>query len=180
MGMQQELPCIPTWRCGNRIQKDNCDSLMVSLATKNSEIPNQIGSWSSSHLLRCSRVSSDSVGCPPSALMEWCWRTRVNFEANWRVLSYGYNPIGTFGGTCLLRLQGLRVSRIRNSRLLWPPLWSSGQSSWLQIQRSRVRFPTLPDFLRNSGSGTGSTHSREDNWGATWKESSGSGLENWN
>jgi hypothetical protein len=28
-----------------------------------------------------------------------------------------------------------------------PPLWSSGQSSWLQIQRSRVRF--LPDFLRN-------------------------------
>jgi hypothetical protein len=22
-----------------------------------------------------------------------------------------------------------------------PPLWSSGQSSWLQIQRSRVRFP---------------------------------------
>jgi hypothetical protein len=28
-----------------------------------------------------------------------------------------------------------------------PPLWSSGQSSWLQTQRSRVRFPTLPDFL---------------------------------
>jgi ABC-type phosphonate transport system ATPase subunit len=28
-----------------------------------------------------------------------------------------------------------------------PPLWSSGQSSWLQIQRSRVRFPTLPDFF---------------------------------
>jgi hypothetical protein len=27
-------------------------------------------------------------------------------------------------------------------------LWSSGQSSWLQIQRSRVRFPALPDFLR--------------------------------
>jgi hypothetical protein len=35
-----------------------------------------------------------------------------------------------------------------------PPLWSSGQSSWLQIQRSRVRFPALPDFLRSSGSGT--------------------------
>jgi hypothetical protein len=44
-----------------------------------------------------------------------------------------------------------------------PPLWSSGQSSWLQIQRSRVRFPALPDFLRNSGSGTGSTQPREDN-----------------
>ena len=29
---------------------------------------------------------------------------------------------------------------------LGPPLWSSGQSFWLQIQRSRVRFPALPDF----------------------------------
>jgi hypothetical protein len=26
------------------------------------------------------------------------------------------------------------------------PLWSSGQSFWLQIQRSLVRFPALPDF----------------------------------
>jgi hypothetical protein len=26
------------------------------------------------------------------------------------------------------------------------PLWSSGQSSWLQIKRSRVRFPALLDF----------------------------------
>jgi hypothetical protein len=34
-------------------------------------------------------------------------------------------------------------------------LWSSGQSSWLQIQRSQVRFPALPDFLRSNGSGTG-------------------------
>jgi hypothetical protein len=33
------------------------------------------------------------------------------------------------------------------------------QRSWLQIQRSRVRSPPLPDYLRSSGSGTGSTHS---------------------
>jgi hypothetical protein len=52
----------------------------------------------------------------------------------------------------------------------WPPLWSSGQSSWLQIQRPRVRFPALLDFLRRGGSGTGSTQPREDNWGATWNE----------
>jgi hypothetical protein len=44
-----------------------------------------------------------------------------------------------------------------------PPLWSSGHSSWLQIQRSRVRVPALPNFLRSSGSGTGSTQPREDN-----------------
>jgi hypothetical protein len=44
-----------------------------------------------------------------------------------------------------------------------PPLWSSGQSFWPQIQRSWVRFPALPDFLRSNGSGTGSTHPHEDN-----------------
>ena len=42
-----------------------------------------------------------------------------------------------------------------------PPLWSSDQSFWLQIQRSRVRFPELSDFLSSSGSGTGSTQPRE-------------------
>jgi hypothetical protein len=50
----------------------------------------------------------------------------------------------------------------------FPPLWSSGQSSWLQIQRS------------SSGSGTGSTQPREDNWRAIGMESIGSGLENRN
>ena len=44
-----------------------------------------------------------------------------------------------------------------------PPLWSSGQSFWLQIQRSRVRFPAPPDFLSSSGPGTGSTQPREVN-----------------
>jgi len=42
-------------------------------------------------------------------------------------------------------------------------LWSSGQSFWLQIQRSRVRYPALPDFLSSSESGTGSTQPREVN-----------------
>ena len=44
-----------------------------------------------------------------------------------------------------------------------PPLWSSGQSFWLQIQRSWVRFSALPDFLSSSRSGTGSTQPREVN-----------------
>jgi hypothetical protein len=41
----------------------------------------------------------------------------------------------------------------------------------------RVRFSAVQDFLRSSGSGTGSTQPREYNWGATWKKNSGSGLE---
>jgi hypothetical protein len=32
-----------------------------------------------------------------------------------------------------------------------PPLWSSGQNFWLQIQRSWVPFPAFPDLLRSSG-----------------------------
>jgi hypothetical protein len=56
------------------------------------------------------------------------------------------------------------------------PLWSSGQSSWLQIERSGS-IPALPDFLRSSGSGMGSTQPREYNCGATWKNTSDSGLE---
>jgi hypothetical protein len=34
-------------------------------------------------------------------------------------------------------------------------MWSSGQNSWLQTQRPRVRFPSLPNFLSSSESGTG-------------------------
>jgi hypothetical protein len=33
----------------------------------------------------------------------------------------------------------------------------------------RLRFPSLPDSMRNRGSGTGSTQPHEYNWGATWK-----------
>jgi hypothetical protein len=41
----------------------------------------------------------------------------------------------------------------------------------------RVRFPALPDFLRSSGSGTGSTQ-HEYKWEDAWKKKSNSGLEN--
>jgi hypothetical protein len=51
--------------------------------------------------------------------------------------------------------------------LHWPPLWSSGQSFWLQILSSRVWFLALPDFLRVWN---GAHSACEDNWGATRKE----------
>jgi len=42
-----------------------------------------------------------------------------------------------------------------------PPLWSSGQGFWPQIEGSGVRFPALPDFLSGSGSGTECTQPRD-------------------
>jgi hypothetical protein len=72
----------------------------------------------------------------------------------------------------------LCLSKATNLILGMNVLWSIGQSFWLQIQRSRVLFPALPDFLKSSGSGTGCTQPRkprEVNWGATWiKRCSGS------
>jgi hypothetical protein len=45
-------------------------------------------------------------------------------------------------------LDGFADIRIRIIIIIIPPLWSSGKSSRLQIQSSRVRFPALPDFVR--------------------------------
>jgi hypothetical protein len=49
------------------------------------------------------------------------------------------------------------------SHLMISMAQSSGQSSWLQIQMSRVRFLALLDFLRSDGSRTECTQSREYN-----------------
>jgi hypothetical protein len=51
--------------------------------------------------------------------------------------------------------------------LVWPPLWSSGQSSWLQIRRPGFDSRHYQE-KKSSGSGTGFTQPREYNWGATW------------
>jgi hypothetical protein len=49
-----------------------------------------------------------------------------------------------------------------------PPLCSSGQSSWLQKQRLRVRFRKVLHFLRGSVFESQPIQSCEDNWGANW------------
>jgi hypothetical protein len=59
-----------------------------------------------------------------------------------------------------------------------PPLWSSGQSFWLQIQRSRVRFPALPDFLTIGCLERGPLSLVITTEELIEKRSSGSGLEN--
>jgi hypothetical protein len=50
--------------------------------------------------------------------------------------------------------------------LFWPLLWSSGQSSWLQIRKPG--FDSRHYQKKSSGSGKGSSQPREYNWGATW------------
>jgi hypothetical protein len=49
-------------------------------------------------------------------------------------------------------------------------LWSSGQSSWLQIQRSRFDSRRYKVYWDVVGVERGSTYPREYNWGATWKK----------
>jgi hypothetical protein len=44
---------------------------------------------------------------------------------------------------------------------------SIGMATYTEV---RFRFPAIPDFLRNNGSGTEFTQSWEYNWGATWKK----------
>jgi hypothetical protein len=61
-------------------------------------------------------------------------------------------------GRCTFHIRNLLKPKILFYLFLakeGPPLWSSGQCSWLLHQRSRVGFPALAAFLRNSGSGTG-------------------------
>jgi hypothetical protein len=55
------------------------------------------------------------------------------------------------------------------------PLGGEVSTNFLRIEGAawsarRIRFPALPDFLRNNGSETGFTQPREYNLGATWKK----------
>jgi hypothetical protein len=58
-------------------------------------------------------------------------------------------------------------------------MWSSDQGFWLQIKRSRVRFPALPDFLELSleQSSLSLVSTVQELRG---RNSCGFGLENWN
>jgi hypothetical protein len=53
---------------------------------------------------------------------------------------------GKFRSLCPLHHLTLQYVPLR------PPLWSSRQSSWLLIQRSRFLFPSIRDFLSSSWS----------------------------
>jgi hypothetical protein len=62
-----------------------------------------------------------------------------------------------------------KVSSGVASVIWWSEFVATNKEVW-------IRFPALQHFLRRSGSGKGSTHPREYNWGAIWRNSSGYGL----
>jgi hypothetical protein len=68
--------------------------------------------------------------------------------------------------SCIVSYSPVRVGQHLRD---YPPLCSSGQSSWIQSQRSRVRLSALSDCLSSNGSETGSTQLRQIKWRATWK-----------
>jgi hypothetical protein len=78
------------------------------------------------------------------------------------LISVGFEVLTAVVMKCSV-LPDIMVCIFNTVPALIPPLWSNGQSFWLQMQRSGVRLPALPDFMRSSGSGTGSTQPREDN-----------------
>lgn len=65
------------------------------------------------------------------------------------------------------------ICSLTASRITAVQRWRPFQSSWLQIQKARVEFQVLPDFLRSRGSETEPTQPREDNVGATYMQVSG-------
>jgi hypothetical protein len=79
-----------------------------------------------------------------------------------------YGPRGSVEAEALcLKVVGSRKGQINDFffqfTLPGPLLRSSRHSSWLQAQRSQVRFPAIPNYLSSSGCGTGSTQLREAN-----------------
>jgi hypothetical protein len=101
-------------------------------------------------------VKDGSMSCQSHVLMTKVWPPK----------EYTIPRRGLCGCIMSRKIVGVVFFLIRVSHILSfmrPLLWSSAQSSWLQIQRSRVRFPVLLDFLRSSVSGTESTQPLEDN-----------------
>jgi hypothetical protein len=107
---------------------------------------------------------------------EW-WvssEVRTGFLYILRVLRKKWPPLWSGGqsslilGVCILLRLRDEVSCVTLRRRIKTSItWSEFLATDPEV---RFRFPELPDFLRSSGSETGSTQPRDYNWGAAWKK----------
>jgi hypothetical protein len=94
-------------------------------------------------------ASNRSSACTLKEQM-YTWRLATSTEVQFLNLDLdtpNWMPIGSSGVHWLRRIF-YRVSNKSGTEqnyilfcFFWPPLWSSGQSYWLQMKGSRVRFP---------------------------------------
>jgi hypothetical protein len=91
-----------------------------------------------------------------------------NFQGNLWILHFCALLYVTSVLMIYLRVLSIAVTT-RSSVLGW---WRTASMVWWSELDSEVwvRFSALPDFLRSSGTGTGSTQPPEYKWGATWKK----------
>jgi hypothetical protein len=128
--------------------------------------PFQKSRWVGKDMPRCpppagarGNTFTESFHYSPGVKFTYCWRQWFTFLKISERQSLSLLASSCCRITAYLIIHIIVTSSVNICR---PPLWSSGQSFWLQIQRSWVRFSALPDFLRSRGSGTG-VHSAS--WG---------------
>jgi hypothetical protein len=95
------------------------------------------------------------------------WLPVSGHGMNTGAVESSFQPISFILKKIELAYENTLLSAVSPSLRVSLDLLSSGQSSWLQIQRSPVRFSALQDFLRSSGSLTESTQPHKDKWGVT-------------
>jgi hypothetical protein len=126
---------------------------------------NSVDSTSNSNWLRAGRPKGQSSS--PGRVNNFLFST-----ASRPALGHTHFPIQWVSG--VISLEAKRPGREADNLLRTNPGITASviqRSEFLATDPEvRVRFPALPDFLRSSGSGTGSTQPREYNWWATWKK----------
>jgi hypothetical protein len=132
-----------------------------------------------------------SASASPCSLSQTCLRTR-NTENNSLCASVDISGYVDCGTNRMLKTEcsDILMTLTSTSQFwIWPPVtnvsdrilcvfWAETMMMMMIMieflatdPEVRARFPALPDYLRSSGSGTGSNRSREYNWGATSKKS---------